>query len=70
MESGSRNCPTLAMAAHRRALLLSIVLGFVYQGGGPRLMALLEDDRRSTFGAKVPLADAARAAIAKIQGER
>jgi hypothetical protein len=70
MESGSRNCPTLPMAAHRRGLLLSIVLGFVYQGGDPRLMARLEDDRRSTFGAQVPVADAARAAIAKIQGER
>jgi hypothetical protein len=29
MESGSRNCPTLPMAAHRRGLLLSIVVAVV-----------------------------------------
>ena len=33
----------------------------------PRLMALLNDQRRANFGAQVSVADAAKAAIAKLQ---
>ena len=33
----------------------------------PRLISLLNDDRKSNFGAAVSVADAARAAIAKLQ---
>ena len=33
----------------------------------PRLTVLLNDHRKSTFGAQVSVADAAKAAIAKLQ---
>jgi hypothetical protein len=33
----------------------------------PRLISLLDDRRRSNFGAQVSVADAAKAAIAKLQ---
>jgi hypothetical protein len=34
----------------------------------PRLRSLLDDHRKATFGAQVPVAEAAKAAIARIQG--
>jgi HEAT repeat protein len=37
------------------------------RGALPRLISLLDDHRKSNFGAQVSVADAAKAAIAKLQ---
>ena len=51
----------------RRVLVIYALEALHAQDAVPRLLALVNDDRKSRFGALVTVSDAARAALGKLQ---